>query len=129
VNGGSVHNRSITTLVLVWLGLVLAAGYLFLTNRTIRKILFFSSLASIIAGLFMYFLTSLQHTHLNSEKGAVIFTESIYIKSSPDEKSENLFMLHAGTRIDVIDQLHSWKKVRIANGNEGWVKAEALEII
>ena len=66
---------------------------------------------------------------MNERKSAIIFSSGAYIKSSPDENSINLFMLHSGTRVDVLDELQNWKRIRIANGNEGWIPADAIEII
>jgi SH3-like domain-containing protein len=38
-------------------------------------------------------------------------------------------MLHAGTRIEIMDSLKGWKKIRIANGNVGWVREDDIEVI
>jgi SH3-like domain-containing protein len=56
-------------------------------------------------------------------------SSSVYIKSSPYEKGNDLFILHEGTKVDVLDQLNEWKKIRIANGSIGWLKAEEMEKI
>jgi len=129
VNGGSVNTRAVLTVVLFWISLILASVYLFSTRVTLRKIMFFGSLIFLFSGFFAWYLTYSQHQYLTNNKAALIFTESAYVKSSPDNKSANLFMLHSGTRIDVIDELQDWKKIRIANGNEGWIEKKAIEII
>lgn len=56
-------------------------------------------------------------------------SQSTYIKSSPDDKGTNLFQLHEGTKITVTDELQDWKKIRIPNGNEGWVRTRDIEQI
>jgi SH3-like domain-containing protein len=38
-------------------------------------------------------------------------------------------MLHSGTKIDVIEEVSGWKKIKIANGNSGWMKNEDVEKI
>jgi SH3-like domain-containing protein len=38
-------------------------------------------------------------------------------------------MLHAGTRIEIIDQQPGWKQIRIANGNVGWMDDKQLDAI
>lgn len=129
VNSGSVNYRAIVTVSLFWIALIFAAVYLFSNKIIIRKISFFGTFIFLVAGFFTWYLTYSQYQHINNNKGAVIFTESAYVKSSPDNKSSNLFMLHSGTRIEVIDELKDWKKIRIANGNEGWIEQEAIELI
>jgi SH3-like domain-containing protein len=35
-------------------------------------------------------------------------------------------MLHEGTKIEWLDTLEEWNKIRIANGSEGWIKNAQL---
>jgi len=129
VNEGSVNTRAMSVIIMLWISLGLAAIYLFSKQIVLRKAMFFATITMLVIALFTWYLTYLQNKHLNDHKAAIIFTESAYVKSSPDDKSSNLFMLHLGTRIEVLDTLKGWKKVRIANGNEGWVIEEAIEVI
>lgn len=129
VNEGSLNVRAWVVIMLLWLSLGVAAVYLFSNSVFIKKISFFVSILLLLSGAFTCYLTFAQHRYLNNHKAAIIFAMSAYAKSSPDDKSANLFLLHAGTRIEVLDELKGWKKVRIANGNEGWIAADAIEII
>ncbi len=129
VNEGSVSSRAFMMIGLLWLALALATVYLFAHKIIIRKIMFFATISITLVALFTWVLIYQQHKHLNDHQAAIIFTESVYVKSSPDDKSSNLFMLHSGTRIEVLDALKGWKKIRIANGNEGWVVDNTIEII
>lgn len=126
---GSVDKRAIYALAFIWLAVLSGVIYLFSSKPSVRKTAFFSGLGLLFIGLFTWYLTSLQKSHLTNHRGAVIFAESAYVKSSPDAKSSNLFLLHSGTRVEVMDELQGWKKIRIANGNEGWIEAENIEII
>ncbi len=129
VTGGSVNIRSAWVIGLLWLALAVSAIYLFTFQVTIRKSAFFISLIVLFSALFAWYLTHLQYRSLNYKNAAIIFTESSYVKSSPDAKSANLFLLHSGTRVEILDDLQGWRKIRIANGNEGWVEANSLEVI
>lgn len=64
-----------------------------------------------------------------NQKEAIIFSAAINIKSSPDESSVDIFVLHEGTKVVITDNLGEWYKILIANGSVGWVKAEAMKII
>jgi tetratricopeptide (TPR) repeat protein len=129
VNEGSVDKRALVAVLLFWIALAVTAVYLFSKVVVVRKITFFLTLFMALAASFTLYLTYLQNRHLNDHRAAIIFSESAYAKSSPDEKSANLFLLHAGTHIEVMDELKGWKKVRIANGNEGWITADAIVVI
>ena len=129
VNEGSLNNRALFTVLLFWAALFVALLYLFSDVVIIKKTAFFLILVLVLSGVFTGFLTYRQNHYLQNHMAAIIYAGSAYAKSSPDDKSANLFLLHSGTRIEVLDELQGWKKVRIANGNEGWILADAIEII
>jgi len=116
-------------LTFLWLALVFAILYLFAGSIAFRKLWFISTTFTLISFFFLLFVCFSNNKQLNSNRAAIIINASAYIKSSPDDKSTNLFMLHAGTRIEILDQLQNWKKIKIANGNIGWISKEDLEII
>lgn len=125
--GKSLTSRSWTAILLLWMSVALAGIYLFAKSIRIRKIAFISGFIVLIFSVLTYFIAWEQYDHFNSQKEAVVFSESVYIKSSPDEKSSSLFMLHSGTKVQVLDELKGWKKVRIANGNEGWISSDDVK--
>ena len=121
--GAPVDGRAWTSIVMLWVLVILVALYLFSSLVWVRKAAFSGAAVVLVITLFTLGVTWKQHSHFSSEKEAVVFSESVYIKSSPDDKSANLFMLHSGTKVQVLDELKDWKKIRIANGNEGWIGA------
>ncbi len=114
---------------LLWLAVAGAAVYLFVNIGLIKRIAFFGALLVACAGLFQFYLSARQVSEMERRNEAIIFSTNVYVRSSPDEESTSLFMLHAGTKIEVLDELTGWKRIRIASGNEGWVESDALEII
>jgi SH3-like domain-containing protein len=77
----------------------------------------------------VFVIASCSNNNIQNNHGAIVIESSAYIKSSPEASSTNLFMLHAGTRIEVIENIEGWKKIKIANGNSGWIKEDAIEVI
>lgn len=39
------------------------------------------------------------------------------------------FLLHQGAKVQILDSLQDWQKIRIANGAEGWVKGAAIRAL
>lgn len=113
----------------LWTGILLAVLYLYSKTINERKRNFLLSGSLIISSLLLFFIAASSYTRLHNEKSAIIMEASAYVKSSPDAKSTNLFMLHEGTRIRIIDELEGWKQIKIANGNVGWIKDGSAEVI
>ncbi len=60
---------------------------------------------------------------------AVVTTALATIKNSPDDKSSDAFVLHAGVKVQMTDRVETWIKIRIADGKVGWMEAGGLEMI
>lgn len=55
----------------------------------------------------------------------VVLAKQIDLRSAPDAASAGILTIHEGIDIDVQDEIGDWMKVRLLNGQEGWLpKAE-----
>ena len=61
------------------------------------------------------------------KKEAIIFSEVITVNSAPTISSTNLFTLHAGSKIEIIDIIGDWINITIANGNSGWIAKNSIK--
>jgi tetratricopeptide (TPR) repeat protein len=129
INGSTASKWATRSFVLLWVAFVLGCIYLFSRSIGIRKISFSLAVVLLAGTFFFLYLAHEQDDFVKNNRSAVIMEPSAYIKSSPDDKSVNLFMLHAGTKIEIIDELQGWKKIRIANGNVGWIVNDAVQVI
>ncbi len=64
----------------------------------------------------------------NSNK-AIISSPIVNGKSSPDSSGTDLFILHEGTKITIVDEVGEWYEIRLSDGNKGWVPVNCLNII
>jgi tetratricopeptide (TPR) repeat protein len=109
---------------------LVAAGFYFISRIIlIRKISFWIGLAML--GLsFVTFGIAWQDDKSNRQvTEAIVFDPSLTVKSSPSEKSVDLFVVHEGTKVAITDQLGDWYEVRIANGSTGWIPDTAIRSI
>ena len=60
--------------------------------------------------------------HVTNTQYAILFSNKIDIWSEPNQRGEIQFTLHEGTKIELLESLDEWNKIRIANGSEGWIK-------
>lgn len=129
INSSSIEGRTQKALLFIWIALAIAAIYIFVNNGLVKRITFFAAAIMLMLGSFFLYVSHLQVSELKNNKSAIITSTNVYIKSSPDENSINLFLLHSGTKVEVVDELQGWKRIRIANGNEGWINAKAIEVV
>jgi tetratricopeptide (TPR) repeat protein len=102
----------------------------FFSNHTLRKrLLFVGSIASFVVlliGLTMSFRT--YNRQLNDQP-AIIFAESTDIKTDPSKKSETVFILHEGTKVQIIAKDEDWYRIVIADGKDGWIPGTDLKAL
>lgn len=118
-------------LALVFLTLTLSfvGSFLFFKTRGMKKVAFGLTLIGILFMLLSFFSARAQHYHTFEKKEAIVMVQRATAKSSPGDNSPDLFVIHEGSKAQITGELGQWYEVRLANGNVGWVKKSALEII
>ena len=116
---------------LVFLCIALIAGLFYMLPRRLitRKAGFWTGIVFLFISLFSFLFAWQNYNDIMHRKEAIIFSPTVTIKSSPDEKSVDLFVLHEGTKVELIDNIGSWYEIRIANGSVGWLDGDAVEKI
>ena len=102
--------------------LQLISQFTSIKSKLITKI--FSAITVIIL-----LLTQTSYYNNFTKEEAIIFSETIIVNSAPTFNSTNLFTLHAGTKIEIIDVIGDWINIKIANGNSGWIEYQSIKVL
>ena len=111
-------------------GMLLLMLFLFLRARKVglRKLGFFMGLLFLAAfALSVVFAMQLKHS-AETQDQAIVMTPTVTVKSSPSTESVDLFVLHEGTKVEVMDTAGGWAQIRIANGSVGWLEVSEMRI-
>ena len=118
--------------VLVFLALTAAALLmLFLSSSlALRRTGFFSAIVFFLLAVMSVSFAFWQKTDYFRKDGAVIMTPVVSVKSSPSsETSTDLFILHEGTKVMILDEVGEWRNIELADGRQGWMLSADMEII
>jgi tetratricopeptide (TPR) repeat protein len=117
------------SILFIWIFGFSLSLFIISQSANLRK---YSFLASFVT-LFLFIISFISGiTNLDTEENrnsAIIMNASTYAKSSPEEISTDLFILHEGTKVEISDEVAGWLNIRLGDGNKGWVKKESLERI
>lgn len=119
-------------LFLVLAGVSLALMLVFMLARSVvwRRVGFFTGLVTLLLMFSALGFSSWQKTDYASAGGAIVMKTVTSVKSSPMEgNSTDLFILHEGTRVNVLDAADGWVNVSLADGRQGWMKSTDIEMI
>ena len=115
------------TVTLVLLGVLLLILFLYFTARTagVKKSTFFTGIIIATVLIISTIIAIQKYKYLNSRNEAIIMKPTITVKSSPSSSGVDLFVLHEGTKVTVIDNDADWDKIRIADGSIGWLPSSS----
>ena len=61
---------------------------------------------------------------------AIVMRPVTSVKSAPSASAaKDLFILHEGTKVKVMDTVGGWKNVELADGRQGWLSDDDIEMI
>jgi len=130
VNLTSVDGWATVALCTLALAIVLALLYLFATPVWLRKVGFFGALALLVVFGLTNFFAYAQKQSFTARRGAIIMAPAATVKSTPASQGTDLFILHEGTKVTITDAtMRQWKRIRVADGKEGWIEAKEIEVI
>lgn len=109
-------------------GLFLVSLFVFLMSRRIgwRKAGFFVGIVALVCFALSLVFAIGQYRDLKYQDEAIIMTPTVTAKSSPSVNSVDLFVLHEGTKVRILDSAKDWNKIRIADGSLGWLQASDM---
>lgn len=125
----SIDNWARITILAFILSLSFALIYVMSQRVYLRKMGFWAGIMFFILSLLTVHLSVQNYKTLQNNTEAIIFAPTVTIKSSPDEKSIDLFVLHEGTKVQILDNIGNWYEIRIINGSVGWLPVSSLEKI
>ena len=127
-----MDSDSWAVIFLILLAMTLALFLLFLLAPSAagRRTGFFVGLVTLVLMFFcLGFSISQKNAYMSADE-AIVMKPVAAVKSSPSsESSKDLFILHEGTKVTIIDQVGNWNNISLADGRQGWLPAMDMEII
>lgn len=117
---------------LVFLALCVGCGLLFLLGRSSgrRRLGFFGGIAALVVALLGWDFAQWQRQEALRQDLAIVMKPVVSVKSSPSESSaKDLFILHEGTRVQILDNVGGYSQIEIADGRQGWIPSGEMEVI
>ena len=117
---------------IVFLALTLAMLLLFILAPSVggRRAGFFTGIATLLLSIACLSFALWQKKDYMSADEAIVMRPVTSVKSSPASGSaKDLFILHEGTKVRILDQVGSWNNIQLADGRQGWIPSDEIEII
>ena len=118
-------------LSLVFLAAMLGSALFYLLSRRLvrRKIGFYGNATDFLLLVLTLCFAAIARREAIDRTSAVVLRDAVAVKSSPDQNSTDLFILHEGTKVEISDRLNGWCEITIADGKKGWMECSTFETI
>ena len=117
---------------IIMFALMLAMILLFVLSPSVagRRTGFFTGIVFLLLAVMSLSFSLWQKNDYMKADKAIVMRPVSSVKSSPSsEASQDLFVLHEGTKVDILDQVGSWSNVELADGRQGWIRTSDIENI
>ena len=91
---------------------LLYIAFYYFKYATQKRIAFVASIISLLISAMAVVFAFMQYNDFKSDQPAIVFDSEVQIKTEPNERSEALFVLHEGTKVNVLEEFNDWKKIR-----------------
>ncbi|MDT0558206.1 tetratricopeptide repeat protein [Ichthyenterobacterium sp. W332] len=103
--------------------------YYFAYNTTKKRIAFIASTLCLFLVLVSLALAFKKSELVKNDTSAIVFATESIVKSDPNSTSSDLFRLHEGTKIKVLESFDDWDKIKLSDGETGWISSEDIKRI
>lgn len=99
-------------------------------SRGLRRTGFYCSIVALILSASSFGMARWQKNSYLRADGAIVMKPVASVKSSPSrDSSKDLFVLHEGTKVTVLDTVGEWKNISLSDGRQGWIEESDMEMI
>lgn len=112
--------------------LLFVLGYLafyLLRSPNSKRVALVASLAFLFLCIFSTGMSYLSYREYRADQPAIVFAGEVTVRSEPNQRSQEAFKLHEGTKVQLQDSLAGWRNIRLADGQTGWIPAETLRAL
>lgn len=113
----------------VILFVILILSYYFSYTSFKKRIAFVVSSASIVFACVSVVMAYHNYNLKKNDKPAIVFAKESQIKSEPNLRSTEAFKLHEGTKVQILDTVNNWKRIKLADGKTGWIISDDIKAL
>ncbi|MFD1094643.1 tetratricopeptide repeat protein [Salegentibacter chungangensis] len=106
------------------------AGFIayYFSRSPLKKRMFFAGSIAflIICAGSVFFAFAQQGIQQNNQYG-IVFSEEAPVRTEPNLRVDESFMLHEGTKARLLEDYQEWVKIELADGTQGWINETDLK--
>lgn len=129
-NSMSSYAWSVFAIVCFVLMLCGILAYMFVPQLIVRKVGIYGAMVMLALVILSNFAGYTQNRDFADRNYAIVLAPAVSVKSSPNNSSTDLFLIHEGSKVQILDaSMKQWREVKFEEGKQGWIPLSAIEVI
>ena len=116
-------------LIFLWVGISGLAFWFLDKERTRKKQGFLTAAILIPLSILLFLLAKSANSEATTDRFAVVIIPETPFRPAPDASVLPTAIIHEGVKVEILDNIQDLVKVRLPNGEEGWLLMSGLEKI
>ncbi|WP_299054449.1 tetratricopeptide repeat protein [uncultured Polaribacter sp.] len=125
----SYNQWAIVVVVVSFFTSLLFLLFYFASSPAKKRGYFTFSILSLLLLLTTVSITYNQYGFSKNNIEAIVFSTKTEVRNAPTLNAEEVFTLHEGAKVFVLDAIDNWKKIKLADGKVGWIIADEIKEI
>ena len=113
--------------VIIFVLLFLLYHFAYATTR--KRIAFVTSIVSLFVACFSLVMAFQKESLDAKDNPAIVFAQESRVKSEANKTSEELFRLHEGTKVQVLETYEDWIKIQLSDNSTGWIPSKDIKLL
>ncbi|WP_375236280.1 tetratricopeptide repeat protein [Winogradskyella sp.] len=103
--------------------------YHFTSATSQKRVAFVISVLGFLIAVFSLVIAFQKNNLEIKNNPAIVFAQESRVKADPNNTSEEVFRLHEGTKVQVLESYENWCKIEIADKTTGWIPSEDVKLL
>lgn len=124
VTGWTYISYAFYALILLSIGL-----YFFAKRPGLQRTAVYSGFVSIVLLILTVSLLAVKLNREANVRSAIVVAQAATVKLSPDQTSNDAFIIHEGLKVRELNDVGNWIEIRLQDGKEGWIEKNDIATI
>lgn len=129
ISMASSDTWAIASMITFGLFIVFLLIYFLSMRLSLKKIGFFIAVFAFLISLTSFDFAYKSRKFQIANNSAIVMSPTVTVKSSPSDSGTNVFIVHEGTKVEIIGHLDVWYEIQLSDGKQGWLLKSDVEKI
>lgn len=113
--------------VLLFVLLFLMYHFSYATTR--KRVAFVTSVLGLILACFSVVMAFQKEALNKKDNPAIVFAQESRVMAEANRSSEEVFRLHEGTKVQVLEDYEDWFKIQLSDNSIGWIPSKDVKVL